>query len=302
MLVSGAGCKNLRSDCYAVTQLLATSDGGNTWSDITPWGASTAEPLTQKDCQYTPGSNSSQLRLSISENNLGFDMAMTQTITTMGNWWSSPANPFCDIGIYIGGENLPRAYPVPPYLTSDWVSQIQHQGWGLWLQWSGLQAPAGCTPKNYYRMPSTPADALNAGIKEAQSASVSAYALGLPDTIIHWDIENYNSFAKTKVGKYKCGDVVGALVSGWVSEMRIQGFLAGVYANPDNAANDLTVNSLGSEYSPDDAWIDIYYLSISYVPSVLNLAPLKAPRPPNAPDWLIPSGLICNGCISIGAI
>ena len=133
-------------------------------------------------------------------------------------------------------------------LTPVWVSAVQTQGWGLIPTWVGLQSPCACaktvkgvcTP--YAHVFSS--DPSTDGANEADQAITASKNLGLVTTILYKDIENYTPSTS-------CSPAVQAFVDGWDSELHLQGYLAGVYANPAPINSDISQIST----IPDDIWI-----------------------------------------------
>lgn len=76
---------------------------------------------------------------------------------------------------------------------------------------------------------------------------------------IYYDIENYTPSATC--GGNPTGSSVNSFLSGWVSEVHKNGYIAALYGNPAPATD---WNSGGSGYgpvspSPDDIWIANYH-------------------------------------------
>lgn len=245
VLTSESGC-NASTGCG---QLLATSDGGGTWAEITPGpkrphlfletGPSVAPPVQSKPLAQGIGLAGAQTASAAGVSfHLGFDISRVLSTQIMQTWWNS--SPFWDTSLYLPGS--PNR-GTDPNLNAAWVTTIQGQGWGLIPIWFGLQAP--CNTQSLTQFSSDPATAQTQGAQEADNAAAAAAALGVSGTIVYKDIENY-----TPDGG-QCSSAVRAFLTGWVSEMHTDGYQAGVYGNPSPAETDFSqVTPL-----PDDAWI-----------------------------------------------
>jgi photosystem II stability/assembly factor-like uncharacterized protein/uncharacterized membrane protein len=265
-------------------KLLATADGGTTWSEITPPQLKPPGPppvfvktpraaLSRQPSPARAAAShyafSSTPDLSI---HLAFDStdvlctipvsscSQAQSIAYMQTWWNS--SPYFDTGLYLPGS--PNRH-TDPNLTANnaatWVAAIQKQGWGLFPIWFGFQAPCACREGSYPNctifyssyMSSNTATAATQGQQEADQAigvvknieaKSSSIALG---TIIYHDLEIYTPSST-------CSPAVQAFLGGWVSEMHTKGFQAGVYANPSPIQSDVSqVSPL-----PDDIWVAKY--------------------------------------------
>jgi hypothetical protein len=229
-------------------ELLSTVDAGKTWADITP-GLKPA-PTTSLQAQPQQESIVAEVGLTplatptattYASVHLGFDMTRVTTTSSMQKWWNS--SMYSDTGIYLpGSANRSK----DPNLTASWVSAVQAQGWGLVPIWFGLQAPTAVCGDTQFtsEFSSVVATATTQGTQEADSAAAAAAALGIGDTVIYHDIENYTPSSK-------CSPAVQAFLSAWVAELHKNGYVAGVYGNPIPANTDF------SEVSPtlDDIWI-----------------------------------------------
>lgn len=235
-LVTAGRCTAGKTGCKQVTQVLATEDSGNTWSEITP--------RVSASLQITPFASAP---VSI---NGGFDTCSAPSASAMGRYWQSP---FGDVNLYIGGVNRACGQP---NLTSSWVSTVASQGWSFMPTWVGLQSP--CSSRVGTRFSSDPGVARAQAINEARSAQAAARALGLDRTVIYYDMEYYNTDPS-------CGNAVTAFVDAWVSEMHAAGFKAGIYGSPYDASADW----LGAT-PPDVVWL----ASWNGVASVWNIPPL----------------------------
>ena len=237
------------SDCGG--DLTATSNGGNTWSEISPRASNgvltpypvtpaTAVPPLVASSPSTPPPPISLAR-AVSQH-LGFDSAILPDAATLKNWWQS--SPYYDIGIYAPGS--PNG-PTDPALTTAWVSAVSQEGWGILPIWTGLQAPCGCnnppsgahahdsypecrqlTPAQLFSI--KPTEAEQQGEAQAQAPFNSIRSLGLDGSVIYVDIENYDASARDD-RNLSCGAATEAYVAGWTKRMHQDGGAgsAGVY-------------------------------------------------------------------------
>jgi photosystem II stability/assembly factor-like uncharacterized protein len=238
--------------------LLSTSDGGASWSNITPAAfvpkQSTTlpkrSPVTAASAfihnpahsnsvaNISPSITPSPLSISV---HLGFDKSRVLGVGDMQTWWNS--SPYFDTSLYLPGS--PNR-GTDPLLNSAWVNGVESQGWGLFPIWFGLQAP--CVLGSFTTFSSDTSTAQAQGISEADAAAAAAQALGLNGTILYHDIENYDT------GSVSCRAAVTAFLSGWVYEAHIDGFQAGVYGNPAPASLDFSQ----ALPIPDDMWVARY--------------------------------------------
>ncbi len=258
-------------------KLFATQDAGASWTDITPGTAKVSAPeapRTQPPRSPPPqrGSQSSSPHLpklevpgasEAASTSLGFDTYNVPPVGEMSTWWVN--SPFFDIGIYLQGS--PNGHTDPILGSSNgpgWISSVQTQGqaWGLIPTWVGLQSPCACAKTNPTTGACTKAYASvfssnpgQDGIKEAKAATAAASALGIVTPIIYKDIENYyGATLCTPAQQGAAGAAVQAFVSGWDSQLHLNGYSAGVYGNPKPAQNDFSKASTIS----DDVWIASY--------------------------------------------
>jgi probable HAF family extracellular repeat protein len=244
-------------------RLLATSDAGNSWVELTPVEAGLGrseipliktEPLREGLPSVDQASSGLLAFPTQVSAHLGFDECQATTDSNMQTWWTY--SPYFDTGIYIGGKS--RSCP-QPNLTSNWVNKVTTQGWGLLPLWAGPQAPCACKPKtgtypNCTLFPNTfsadPTTANSDGIAEANSAESYASTLGLAGSIVYYDMENYNSTI--------CGAAVNAFLSGWDNQLSTDGFAsAGVYGSPADAKSWKTGGTgyVAVSPAPDDIWV-----------------------------------------------
>lgn len=169
-----------------------------------------------------------------------FDACTAPSTASLQAW---DASPYRGLGIYIGGVNRACSQP---RLTSSWVSSTLGLGWSLLPLYVGLQAPC-VSQSGLAKLSSTPATASSQGSAAADDASAKATALGLPaGSPVYLDMEGY------KLGDATCTRAVQSFVTGWVTELRADGFLAGVYGSAASTIRD--ISQLGPAL-PDAVWI-----------------------------------------------
>jgi len=271
VLVSASKCASFMTGC---TQLLATADGGRTWSNSTPpdvQGASSHrspvglrsmasnynQPVSKLNAPYVATAAPAHLAFDSSNVLCTPSNCSTQkSVTYMQDWWNH--SPYWDVGVYLLNAHNRHN---DPNMTLAWITGVLQQGWGFIPTWFGDQAPCACTnPPNLpcapftYTIPGNPSNnyaaAYNDGVNEASNALIQAAAIGLPTGIIYKDIENYAPDGGT------CSLSVQRYLSGWVTQMHssVGSGSAGVYGNPLPAAQDF----YNTSPMPDDIWIAKY--------------------------------------------
>ena len=170
----------------------------------------------------------------------GFDACTAPSTASLAAW---TASPYRALGIYLGGINRACA---DGNLSASWVSTTLASGWALLPLYVGLQAPC-ISNTSLRRISSTPATATNQGAAAADDAAGKATNFGLPaGSPIYFDMEGY------KVGVATCTQAVQSFVTGWVNELRADGFVPGVYGSAASTVKD--VSTLGTAM-PDAIWI-----------------------------------------------
>ena len=169
-----------------------------------------------------------------------FDACTAPSQASLAAWLQSP---YRALGIYIGGVNRACA---SGNLSATWVSQSLSAGWSLLPLYVGLQAP--CVAQSGLQKISTvPATATGQGRSAADDAVTHATSFGLPSgSPIYADIEGY------ALGNATCTKAVQSFVSGWTSELRATGYLAGVYGSAASTMRDVAALGAGV---PDAGWI-----------------------------------------------
>jgi uncharacterized protein YfiM (DUF2279 family) len=170
----------------------------------------------------------------------GFD-ACTAPSTNALKAWS--ASPYRALGIYLGGVNRGCA---DGNLSASWVSTSVSMGWSLLPLYVGLQAP--CVGQTrLQRLSGVPATAATQGRTAADDAAILAQAFAIPrGSPIYFDMEGY------KANDSACSKAVQAFVTGWVTELRANSFVPGVYGSAASTIRD--VSTLGPAL-PDVIWI-----------------------------------------------
>ena len=149
----------------------------------------------------------------------GFDTCAAPSVATMKAWLKSA---YRAIGVYIGGVNRGCAQA---NLTSAWITRIQAQGWHYWPFYVGLQAD--CVDA-FGDATIVASKAAAEGRSAAGDAAQQARNLGIPaGTPIVYDMEAYSG----------CGQQVVAFLSAWDSEIRADGYQAGVYESFSNVGD-----------------------------------------------------------------
>ncbi|HEY6946349.1 MAG TPA: glycoside hydrolase domain-containing protein [Candidatus Acidoferrum sp.] len=269
---------------------LSTADGGATWKDISPdhgkmsMQAPPSSALRANSSSTTlpsslvpsavPGPIAAASTISTYKSrHLGFDACAAPPQNSkspqMATWWAS--SPYFDVGIYVGGST--RSCP-QPNLNSSWVSAVTSEGWGLIPLWPGPQAPCTCVfvqggnntwpncTKFFGTYINNTSGAYAQGQAEADAATKGSRSamktLGLgTGSVIYYDIENYTPSASCPGDPNPIGSYVNSFLSGWVSEIQSNGYIAAVYGNPAPAS---TWYAGGTGYaavspSPSDVFI-----------------------------------------------
>jgi len=234
--------------CTLVTQLLATHDGGQTWSAVSLPGGQTS--LQQS--MSTPGRPSAPQDsggLWVTYQGQGFDFCDPAhglpSLADMETWYLN--SPYGVWGLYLGGASN---HGLCGTLTQSYVTQLAQEGWRFIPTWVGPQAP--CT--GFLHTMAWDTGTANAqGVAEADQAISVAQSLGLalPDgsgTIIQYDVEYYT-------GNQACLNAVSAFISGWSGELRAHGDQAGVYGAPCGQSLSAFVNVPNV---PDVVWSAIW--------------------------------------------
>ncbi len=233
-------------------ELLATTDGGSTWTDISPGGVPSAPPSIRQPTKTLPSQPkggsptgpAAQQPASGSEvsTHLGFDKSDVLTQQQMQALMTF--SPFYDTYIYLPGS--PNRH-LDTHLIPAWLSAVENQGWGIIPIWFGLQSSCIINqPKVTQYFGPTVADASTQGAQQADLAVAAAQAFGFGGGIIYTDIENYTVNST-------CSPLVQAYVDGFVTEIHVHsGYLIGIYANPGPISSDISNTSVAQA---DAIWI-----------------------------------------------
>jgi len=235
--------------CTSQPRLLRTDDGGITWQDIKlPVVVSTVNsPSAIESSQIittttVPGIGNTELFVG-----QGFDKCEIPTAPQLQTWWNN--GPYQAVNLYIGGSSRACANTA---ITAGYLQQLHQQGWRFIPTWVGPQAP--CT--GYIsRFSSDVVVAYDQGVNEADLAVDRLVELGLtyPDgtgSVVYYDIEYYGTDTA-------CRDAVNSFMSGWVSQIKARGNLAGVYGS--TLCNTGLSDFRGITNVPDIIWPARWY-------------------------------------------
>ena len=180
-------------------------------------------------------------------NGMWFDTCSAPTTGTMSAWKSS--SPYAAVGVYIGGALRGCGQP---NLNATWVRTVTAQGWGIAPIYVGLQAP--CVQASLSTF--TASNAASTGTASAVDAAADARSLGLAaGSAIQYDMENYAT------GDASCTNAVLAFVGAWTTEIRRQGFTAGIYGNVGSLMSDMSraVRAGSTSFvAPDQVWYALW--------------------------------------------
>lgn len=218
-----------QDDPFGTYTYTATGIGGAT--------ASTTFTITRNGSPPAPAAGTS----------LMFDAASAPTVATMQSWLASP---YRTVGVYVpvaaGTDN--RTDKVQANLTAPWVQQVRGLGYRVLPIYLGVQAPAGCQPRNLFHMSAVAAEAAQQGTQAAQSAASSVAALGVPASVpVVYDMEGYNA---------GCTAAVTAFLDAWTVGLHQAGRLSGVYGSQASTMKDLAGRLADAAYhQPDAVWV-----------------------------------------------
>jgi probable HAF family extracellular repeat protein len=231
--------------------LFATQEGGTSWqkilannlddfrADLRQETSAKVVPATPSSQAPAKGNYSEASNSQATDVRLGFDTKLVPSSTAMLAWWQY--GPYYDYQISLPGA---ANHKKNPGLTSDWITAVEHYGWGLWPVWVGPQAPCVnqkglvlINPKNPYKQGQTQAALAITALTRLSS--------GFVGSIIYYDMENYNT------SNANCRSIVRDFLNGWVNGLQSNGYKVGVYGNIAPTALDFSkLNPL-----PDDVWI-----------------------------------------------
>jgi hypothetical protein len=150
-------------------------------------------------------------------------------VAQLQDWWQN--SPYRDLNVYLGGINRGCAQP---NLTADWIQQVSKMGWSLIPTWVGPQAPCDATFSGNARISGDRTAAALQGTAEADAAAAALTALGLPHTIVYYDLEYYSASRNDTT----CVPAVQAFLTAWTQELHKLAVVAGSYGSPINMAAD----------------------------------------------------------------
>ena len=188
----------------------------------------------------------------------GFDQCLAPTQAAMDRWLVS--SPYLAVGIYISGDS--RACRDQPNLTPTWVATQLRNGWELLPITLGPQA--SCQPRfPRYRDDFTISPVRGAqgrypkarlmGRESGAESVADARALGIPSGSTLWyDLEGFDHTNTA------CRESALAFVSAWVTTVKAQGFVTGVYSSAGSgikALDDVRRNRPTAYTLPDQIWL-----------------------------------------------
>jgi hypothetical protein len=267
---SSGSCLTAKTSCTQQSELLATMDGGKTFTIITPHlavaqrtSSGASLPLSRSshaamrvEGAATPlaaaGANT------VVSNGSGFDLACAPASTSMQTWWTD--SPYQDIGVYLGGCDVYCVSPngqntcaadwsasssktVDTNLTPAWFTSVTKMGWGILPIWVGPQSPCIANASSYWTINNS--DTYSTGAYQADLAIAQANALGISDSIIYYDMEGYTPDGGS------CSAAVETFLVSWTTELHANGFESGLYGG----ISDFETDFLALSPEPDVAWI-----------------------------------------------
>ena len=218
-----ADLKAFGQPCGAVERLVRTDNSGQTWNPIV-----LPEP-------YQPLQTSAPEALATGH---GFDKCEVPSLTQLQTWWNY--SPYGALNIYIGGSSRSCSNKA---LSASYLSSIDQQGWTLIPTWVGLQA--ACTSYTN-RMSYNLSTAYQQGVDEANAAVSVAAGLRLWRQALYFDLEAFDTTNST------CLNAAKAFMDGWVNQLHVLGYVAGVYGSPCRSG---LADFWGLANRPDAVWI-----------------------------------------------
>jgi photosystem II stability/assembly factor-like uncharacterized protein len=211
--------------CSIESELLITSDGGQTWQPVT---LPETQPRLQSDqaaLPEIPGALSPEAAADLSRTltmtGQAFDKCEIATLAAFQDWFTN--SPYKVSNLYIGGISRSCGNSA---MTGEYLAQVSAQGWRFIPTWVGYQA--SCSSYSN-RIPTNTTEAYNLGVSEANAALDKAISLGLtaPDgtgTVIYYDLEAFDYNNTT------CMNSAKSFINGWTKRMHDRGSLSGVYS------------------------------------------------------------------------
>lgn len=270
---SFGSCQLSKTLCTQQSELLATMDGGKTYSTITPHLAAT-QPVSSKLAIPSTRSLPSEMLLNsaakpeatagantVVSNSSGIDLACAPASSSMQTWWTN--SPYQDVGVYLGGCDVYCVSPngqntcasnwhssssktVDSNLTSAWVTSVKSQGWGILPLWVGPQSPCITNASSYWTINNS--DTYSTGAYQADLAIAQANALGITNGIIYYDMEGYTSDGGS------CSSAVEIFLVSWTTELHANGFASGLYGGVSAFETDF----VNLSPLPDAIWVALW--------------------------------------------
>nr|MBP7692678.1 DUF1906 domain-containing protein [Anaerolineales bacterium] len=249
--------------CTTTARLMSTRDGGRTWEPVPlPAGGAAVEyppvvPDSADRSAATPQAAGGRVRAVTGQ---AMDACTLPSLAQMADWYQN--SPYRVWNLYIGGVARGNCGA----LTAGYIAGLAVQGWRFIPTWVGPQAPCAGFVR---RMSLDPALAYAEGVTEANLAVERAAVLGLTladktGSVIYYDLEAYDTKDTA------CRAAAQAFITGWSSQLRARGQLAGVYgATCTSALSDFAASSS----VPDVIWAAYWLLPYQYrsTASVWNL-------------------------------
>lgn len=275
---SSGECQASKANCSQQSELLATVDGGNTYTTITPHFAGAQQTTASAYLPFSRNSYSFLLLGSsagkaataeaapgsgtVVSTNAGLEMACAPGTTDMQTWWTH--SPYQDVGVYLGGCDVYCVSPsgqdtcganwhagasktVDTNLTLSWYTSVTKMGWGILPIWVGPQSPCIANANSYWTINN--ADNLSTGASQADLAVAKANALGIASGIIYYDMEGYTPDGGS------CSSTVETFLQSWTAELHALGFASGLYGGMSAFESDFV--DLGTD-EPDAAWFALW--------------------------------------------
>jgi hypothetical protein len=187
----------------------------------------------------------------------GFDQCLAPSQSAMDRWLSS--SPYLAVGIYISGDS--RACRSQPNLTPTWVRTQISKGWKLLPITLGPQA--SCQPRfprysddfkiSAFRGNGRYPRAREMGRASGATTVADAKRLGLsPGSTLWYDLEGFDNTDTA------CRESALAFVSEWVTTVKAQGYLTGVYSSASSGIkviDDARASKAAGNRLPDRIWL-----------------------------------------------
>ena len=232
--------------CNTKTKLIYTKNGGENWKPVSLPNGDTQETITTSyPHSNNPNSDVAALGNTQIFEGQGFDKCEIPTLTQMQTWFNS--SPYEVVNLYYGGSRRGCANSA---LSSNYISQLDQQGWEFIPTWVGPQS--SCWTSSGDRISLDTTTAYNQGIAEANAAADGLDTLGLGGSVAYYDLEG----SSTHSGSTDCRNAAKAFINGWVEQLHARGVTAGVYGSScASALSDF--NSIANK--PDVMWPAAWY-------------------------------------------